>query len=113
MTFDLVWTTIFFFPIIERAEDMFFVVAFFDEYYPNWALLFKVIYYSCFFQIGHASLIIVNLFVYIIKHITFQIYILNSHINNISKISENEINYQQLVTKKLIFCIKLNKNIKM
>jgi hypothetical protein len=101
---------------VTHDEDVFFAVYFFDKYFFDYASVLIWIYKSTFFIVAFMMVNCSHLFLYGIQQMIFQMYLLVTHLVNLtnvvqynsednSSLLKNE-HYQMEVENRIKFCIK-------
>jgi hypothetical protein len=109
-------TAIVFVLPVPHDEDLFFAVYFFDKYFIEYASVLNWIYRSLFFVVAFTMVNCSHLFLYGIQQMIFQLYLLLTHIGNLTNVAQynseddssllkNE-HYQVEVENRIKFCIK-------
>ncbi|CAH1378824.1 unnamed protein product, partial [Tenebrio molitor] len=101
---------------VTHDEDVFFAVYFFDKCFFEYASLLNWIYRSTFFILAFTMVNCSHLFLYVIQQMIFQMYLLVTHLANLTNVvqynSEDDSSllknehYQMEVENRIKFCIK-------
>jgi hypothetical protein len=101
---------------VPNDEDVFFPLYIFDRWFPDYTVVLNLIYRSTFVILAYAMINGLNILVYTIEHIKFQVYLLVKHIDHITTVVEytncddgfllRNQHYQTEVEHRIKFCIK-------
>jgi hypothetical protein len=99
---------------LENDEDIFYPLAIFKEFVPQWQNVLSALYRATFFLIPLILTTPCYILIYVTSHLRFQFYMLLHFLKNINNRYEttepnqlvDNLHYQKEITRRLKFCIR-------
>ncbi|EEZ99423.1 odorant receptor 310 [Tribolium castaneum] len=90
---------------LKHEDEIFFAYKFFNDYFPKYSLILKIIYKATLPILGYIAVAIPIQTVYGIEHMKYQIMLVKSWVKKIDSDADNKKD-QKMVRSQLVLCIQ-------